>query len=215
MNNRNNLWKEAFQRRGFIFQLIFFTTSILIVVSFLPYFFHSVIGPKPGITINDSLLNSFTPQDNSWVIFGLIYLSLVIVVQGVMMKPQLVLLGLKCYLSLTILRMISMYLFTLEPPPGIIPLQDPIVDVIAYGGNVFNKDLFFSGHVATLTLFAMLEERPFPKKVLMVSTSLVAVFVLLQRVHYTVDVMAAPAITFFIVKLIRWLSVTSPNRGMV
>ncbi len=203
MEDRKNPWTEAFQKRNFIVQLIFFSIAILTVVSLLPYFFHSVIGPKPGIIINDLLLSALNPQDHSWIIFGLIYFSMMVTLQGIYRKPELVLLGLKCYLILTLLRMVAMYTFTLEPPVGIIPLHDPVVDVIAYGGNTFNKDLFFSGHVATLVLFVLIEERPLLKKILIINTVLVAGLILLQRVHYTVDVLAAPFITYGIVKFTR------------
>ena len=206
MDDQKNLWTEAFQKKGFMVQLIVFTISILAVVSFLPYFFHTIIGPKPGLRINDLVLNAFAPRDNSWIIFGLIYLSLVITLQGIYRKPEMVLLGLKCYLLLTLLRMVSMYVLTLEAPEGIIPLHDPLVDVIAYGGNVFNKDLFFSGHVATLALFVWLEERPMFKSILLMNTILVAGLILLQRVHYTMDVLAAPFITYLSVRIAKRLS---------
>jgi len=186
-------------------QLIVISIAILIVISLLPYFFHSVIGPKPGLVINDVLLNAVTPRDHSWIIFGLIYLSLVITLQGIYKRPDLVLLGLKCYLILTLMRMVTMYVFTLEAPEGIIPLHDPLVDVIAYGGNVFNKDLFFSGHVATLTLFVLLEQRATLKRLLVLNTLLVSFFILLQRVHYTLDILAAPVITSLIFKFSRRL----------
>lgn len=99
-----------------------------------------------------------------------------------------------------------MYVLTLEAPEGIIPLHDPLVDVIAYGGNVFNKDLFFSGHVATLALFVWLEERPMFKSILLMNTILVAGLILLQRVHYTMDVLAAPFITYLSVRIAKRLS---------
>ena len=206
MDDQKNLWTEAFQKKGFMVQLIVFTISILAVVSLLPYFFHTIIGPKPGLRINDLVLNAFAPRDNSWIIFGLIYLSLVITLQGIYRKPEMVLLGLKCYLLLTLLRMVSMYVLTLEAPEGIIPLHDPLVDVTAYGGNVFNKDLFFSGHVATLALFVWLEERPMFKSILLMNTILVAGLILLQRVHYTMDVLAAPFITYLSVRIAKRLS---------
>ncbi len=206
MDDQNNPWTEAFQKKGFMVQLIVFTISILAVVSLLPYFFHTIIGPKPGIQIHDLVLNAFAPRDHSWIIFGLIYLSLVITIQGIYRKPEMVLLGLKCYLLLTLLRMVSMYMLTLEAPEGIIPLHDPLVDVIAYGGNTFNKDLFFSGHVATLALFVGLEQRPMFKAILLVNTILVAGLILLQRVHYTMDVLAAPFITYLSVRIAKRLS---------
>jgi len=99
--------------------------------------------------------------------------------------------------------MASMYLFTLEPPVAIIPLVDPIVNIIAYGGEVFNKDLFFSGHIATLTLFVLFEERPLPKMVLIINTIIVAVLILIQRVHYTIDVVVAPLVVVVVYKLLK------------
>ena len=99
-----------------------------------------------------------------------------------------------------------MYVLTLEAPEGIIPLHDPLVDVIAYGGNTFNKDLFFSGHVATLALFVGLEQRPMFKAILMMNTILVAGLILLQRVHYTMDVLAALFITYLSVRIAKRLS---------
>jgi hypothetical protein len=203
VDDKQNPWTLALQKKSFAVQLILVSVSILIVISLLPYFFHSVIGPKPGAIINDFLLNAFTPQDHSWIIFGLIYISLVTTLQGIYRKPEMVLLGLKCYLILTVLRMITMYAFTLEAPEGIIPLHDPLVDVIAYGGNVFNKDLFFSGHVATLTLFVLVEERLLLKRILIVNTVLVAGLILLQRVHYTVDVVVAPLVILGLFHLVK------------
>jgi len=195
VDDRINPWTTAFQNKSFAVQLIVTSVAILIIISLLPYFFHAIIGPRPGTSINDFVLTAFTPHDFSWVIFGLIYSSLAITLQGVFRKPDRVLLGLKCFLILTLLRMVAMYVFTLEAPAGIIPLHDPLLDVVAYGGKVFNKDLFFSGHVATLTLFVLLEERPIVKRILLLNSLLVAGFILVQHVHYTIDVLVAPFIT--------------------
>lgn len=203
MDDRINPWPAAFQNKSFAVQLIVTSIAILIIVSLLPYFFHGIIGPKPGTSINDFVLNAFTPHDFSWVIFGLIYVSLAITIQGVFRKPGRVLLGLKCFLILTLLRMVSMYVFTLEAPEGIIPLRDPLVDIVAYGGKVFNKDLFFSGHVATLTLFVLVEERSIVKKILLINSLMVAGFILLQRVHYTVDVVVAPFMSLAIFRMMK------------
>ena len=96
-----------------------------------------------------------------------------------------------------------MYVFTLEAPEGIIPLRDPLVDIVAYGGKVFNKDLFFSGHVATLTLFVLVEERSIVKKILLINSLMVAGFILLQRVHYTVDVIVAPFMSLAIFRMMK------------
>jgi membrane-associated phospholipid phosphatase len=179
-----------------MYQLTSVVVILLLVLLYLPTYFHTVIGPKPGTVLNDPVLNFFNPRDYSWPIFLLIYFSLALVLVSVLKKPFTVLLGLKCYLVVTVLRMLSMYLITLEPAGGIILLQDPLIDRIAYGGEVFAKDLFFSGHMATLTLLALLEERAHIKKLVVIISAVVALLLIIQRVHYTIDIVASPLITY-------------------
>ncbi|MEQ1587333.1 MAG: phosphatase PAP2-related protein [Cyclobacteriaceae bacterium] len=195
-------WNSAIHNKNFVVQLVFTIVALLSILLYLPHYFHSVIGPRPGRQLHDPILNLFTPQDFSVLIFALIYLSLAIVLWGLVKKPYLIALGLGSYLIITIARMITMYLFTLEPPNGIIVLQDPFIDRLAYGGNVFTKDLFFSGHVATLTLLGLVEERPWAKKIVLGGTVIVGFLIILQRVHYTIDVVAAPVIAYGITKLV-------------
>jgi len=194
-------WKSAVHSKAFIVQLVVTIMALLTILLTLPYYFHSVIGPKPGLQLQDPILNLFTPQDFSVLIFTLIYLSLFIVLWGLINKPYGIALGLGSYLVITIVRTITMYVFTLEPPTGIVVLQDPFIDRVAYGGNVFTKDLFFSGHVATLTLLGLVEERPWAKKSVLSCAVIVGILIIIQRVHYTIDVVAAPFITYGIVKL--------------
>jgi membrane-associated phospholipid phosphatase len=84
-----------------------------------------------------------------------------------------------------------MYLLPLEPPAQMIPLNDPFVQFFG-SGEILTKDLFFSGHTSTLfILFLITESKPL-KNIFLTATVLVAIFVVLQHVHYTVDVIAAP-----------------------
>ncbi len=210
MSNHRS-WKSAIHDKGFVIQLVVSVIVLLSIILYLPHYFHNIIGPKPGWQLEDPILSLFTPVDSSGVIFTLIYLSLFIVLFGLVKKPYQIAAGISSYLLITVFRMITMYMFTLEPPTGIIVLQDPFIDRLAYGGNAFTKDLFFSGHVATLTLLALLEERPRVKKVIWLCMALVAGLILIQRVHYTIDVLAAPLITYGIVKGLKYFP-KSANR---
>ncbi|MCU0368129.1 MAG: sphingomyelin synthase family protein [Cyclobacteriaceae bacterium] len=198
MSEFRNAWKEAFQAKVFRYQFIGVLVSLIAVLIYLPTFFNEVIGPKKGLVLNDFVMGLFTPQDYSWPIFLLIYASLSVVVQGVINQPAQILFGLMCYLLITLLRMITMYVFTLEPPIGIVILHDPLIDKIAYGGSAFTKDLFFSGHVATLTLLTFLERRLWVKWFVLLATLVVGFLLIIQRVHYTIDVVVAPVMVVFI-----------------
>ncbi|HNV30968.1 MAG TPA: hypothetical protein PKJ83_17605, partial [Cyclobacteriaceae bacterium] len=58
-------WKSAVHSKAFIVQLVVTIMALLTILLALPYYFHSVIGPKPGLQLQDPILNLFTPQDFS------------------------------------------------------------------------------------------------------------------------------------------------------
>jgi membrane-associated phospholipid phosphatase len=106
------------------------------------------------------------------------------------------------------LRILSLYVFTLETPEGIIPLVDPFLEKVAYGGNAtYTKDLFFSGHTSTLFIVSLAEKRRGLRIVLIMSTILIGLLLVWQRVHYTIDVVGALLVTFAVYR-----GITSLNR---
>jgi hypothetical protein len=73
-----------------------------------------------------------------------------------------------------------------------VPLQDPFIGHFFYSNTVITKDLFFSGHVSTLFLIFLVNPIPQLRSFFFFSTILLAILILIQHVHYTVDVLAAP-----------------------
>ena len=137
-------------------------------------------------------VNILTPQNFSTAIFVLIYSTIVVAVFSFYKFPVMLLRVLQCYLLLTFLRIISIWLVPLNAPSGYIDLVDPFIGRFAYAGNYIDKDLFFSGHVSILFLIFLFEERRWLKIIFMLSTFLVAAFLLKQHVHYSIDILAAP-----------------------
>src|SRR5882724_10064230 len=114
-------WKIALKSKHF---RIHFVLSLLGIVAFgatLPYFFNEILLPKPGVQLNDPILLFFAPKDWSTEIFLLLYsitiLSLVLHAK----KPLTILLVFQMYVVVNFMRLISLYLFTLEAPEGTIP----------------------------------------------------------------------------------------------
>ena len=91
-----------------------------------------------------------------------------------------------------IIRCIVMYLVPLEPPIGIIPLRDPFVEGAFYDNKVLVKDLFFSGHTSNMVLLTLFMDIKWLKIILAFAATTVGYLVLVQHVHYTIDVIAAP-----------------------
>ncbi|MCK7522598.1 MAG: hypothetical protein MZV64_35395 [Ignavibacteriales bacterium] len=74
-------------------------------------------------------------------------------------------------------------------------LNDPFVELFGTG-QTLTKDLFFSGHTATLFIFISCFRKENYQDNFLTSTIAVAIAVLLQHVHYTIDVFAAVFFTY-------------------
>lgn len=183
-------WKASFSNRYFRIEFIvtiFLLASVLLTLtSFLNY-----IELREGVVFNDPVLNLYEPVNATWFTFGLIYFSLITAIFFFIKNPGLLLKAFQSYIMLVIIRMTAMYLLPLNPPVKMIPLNDPFVELFGTG-EILTKDLFFSGHTATLFLLFLLADLKSLKLFLLISTVMIGIFVLLQHVHYSIDVFAAP-----------------------
>ena len=106
-------------------------------------------------------------------------------------RPICLIMALQSYCLMVLIRTAAMFVVPLNGPPDMIPLVDPIVQYFG-SGNVLTKDLFFSGHTATLALLSIASGDRFYKAIFAISATIVAVLITWQHVHYTIDVLSAP-----------------------
>jgi hypothetical protein len=83
-------------------------------------------------------------------------------------------------------------------------LSDPFLTVFAYGKETYVKDLFFSGHVSTLCILFLVESRKFLRRIIAICAVLVSLFLAWQRVHYTLDMLAAPVVSWLVLRFFTW-----------
>lgn len=200
-----NNWKLYFRSRNSV--LILIATIVILVtgVSFLTKFLVYVEG-RPGVVLDDPLFHFFGAVDLNIPVFAFIYLSLIsCIVYLAITDAHNFIIALQTYTLLIIIRMAMMYVVPLEPPIGTIDLQDPIV-FIAGTGTKITKDLFFSGHTSTLFLMFLITRKGWLKNVYLINTLIVGTFVILQKVHYTIDVLVAPFAAFASFKIIKHLN---------
>ena len=202
--NRRFAWIEGYKLKKVQFKLL---VSIIFLAAAL-YLYSAFLGfveAREGFSFNDPVLNLFHPVDLTWLIFSAIYLSLFTGIIILVRNPVRLTLAIQAYTVLILVRMIAMYSLPFDPPSSMIPLKDPFVQLFGTG-KLLTRDLFFSGHTATLfLLFLVVDKKPY-KQLFLFLTVLVAVSVILQHVHYFIDVLAAPFFTFgcfIIVKSIR------------
>jgi hypothetical protein len=187
-------WKEAILSPSFRLQLVL--TVPILGILFLAYIhFLHWIELRPGVVLHDPLLASFQPRKVTWMVFGLVYGALVLGVGSLSTRPTALLIALQSYALIVAVRMAAMYFVPLDPPLGMISLKDPFVALFATG-PVLTKDLFFSGHTATLFILFLTAQHRVLRVVFLLATVVVGAGVIWQHVHYTVDVLAAPFIVF-------------------
>lgn len=165
---------------------------------------------RNGFVIEKGWLHFFPPVNFSVYIFLATYISAVSGTLLCFRKKETILLLIRSYLLLQLMRTILLLLVPLNPPEGIIPLDDPFLHSTFYNGRANLKDLFFSGHVATSLIFVFILPQRWAKGIILALTVCAAVLIILQRVHYISDVIAAPLFSLLAFRLAkRWSAAVS------
>ena len=193
-------WKQQWNERPFSIQFVFTLALLSILLFSLSYFF-TYIEARAGRRVNDIVLNLIPPVDLSVVTFLLIYTAALVCIISLLNKPELFLKAVQAYFLILIFRMITLLVFPLEPPEGIILLKDPFIEHFFYGQVRITKDLFFSGHVATVCLLYLANPVKKLNWFYLSVFVLVALFIMVQRVHYSFDVLFAPVFAWLSWKL--------------
>ncbi len=201
-----HVWRKAWRSKKFRTQVVV-TGLLLVALAFSINKFFAFIQSRPGTLLNDPILNEIPPYDMSVYIFVLIYLGLILGLIHLISFPGILLRVLQAYVMLVVIRVFTIFMFPLEPSQSIIPLKDPLIDEFFYSNNVITKDLFFSGHVATLFLLVLAVPNPTMKYLYLVVTLAVAILILIQHVHYSIDIIAAPVFAWICYRLTKLFEV--------
>jgi len=185
-------WKTFFADRSSVVSGII--TLVVVVLTLISYTgFLQAVERRSGVVFVDSIHRILGPIDVTWPTFAVLYASLILALGVLLTRPEHLFRTLRAYSILVGIRVICMALLPLDPPMTTIPLHDPFVALFTSSEHsTLTKDLFFSGHTATLALLALSMPTRSLRIVFILSTTALATFTVLQHVHYTVDVIVAP-----------------------
>ena len=172
------------------------TIPLLVLISLTNFL--NYVEARQGVVFSDPILSLFNPIDLTWLTFALIYVSILVAIATLINNPKQLLFAIQLYTLMVAVRIFAMYLLPLEPPANMIILNDPLVEFLGTG-QTLTKDLFFSGHTATLFILFLVSEKKVIKSVFLISTIVVAISVILQHVHYSIDVFAAVFFTMLVI----------------
>lgn len=196
-------WPAQWAQAGFRWRLGLVLLLLAALLAVVPGFYH-YIQARPGRLLPDPLGALLPVRDVSAPTFTLIYGSIVATLGVLLPRPLLLLRALWAYYLLQLLRMLTLWLLPLDPPRELVLLHDPVVDVLFKASTAapIVRDLFFSGHTATMVLLLLLVRGRTLRLAMLLATIAVGTLVLVQRVHYSYDVLAAP----FFAWLAYWLA---------
>jgi hypothetical protein len=194
-------WTGAWRDPRFRLRLALTVPALVAVLALLARFL-TFVEARPGAVLPDPVLALLAPRDLTWLTFSLIYLGLAFGVARLAADPRALVVALQAYVLMVLFRIAAMWVTPLEPPPGMIPLHDPLVRLFG-PGKLLTKDLFFSGHTSTLFLLFLAVPGRRSKALFLFCTAAVGISVLAQHVHYTIDVLAAPFFAYASVRIAR------------
>ena len=204
----SNAWKiTSFKWKFWIGMLVF--ASILTA---LPYFFDAIEN-RNGRFFSDWVLLRIPSHDVSVAVFILIWSSFILLLIRTYKDPMMWLVMLWAYNGVTLLRMACISLISLNPPAGLIPLADPIISKF-YGKHYITHDLFFSGHTTSVFLIFLCLKKKSDRIYALFASVLLGVLLLVQHVHYLVDVLAAPLFTYGIYLVVLRFTKRENQSGM-
>ncbi len=189
-------WKESLSTSGFTPKLLIAVAVFVSGAIQFPTYFRN-IQKRQGILLNDFILDNIPALDVSTLIFAIIYGLLIYMLLRVLRKPDLFLLFALTFVIETVFRMTTIYLFPLNPPTNLVILHDIFSELLIYGdAEPITKDLFFSGHTATMVMIWLFVQSNTEKIIAGIATFVLAFLLLIQHVHYTIDVLGALFFTY-------------------
>jgi hypothetical protein len=196
-------WKDAFAEKGVKLEYLITLAALPVALHFHAQYL-LYIENRPGALVTDPLFEWFQPIDLTWTTFTIIYVCLFLAVVRLSYMPRRFCMAFQSYMVFLIFRTSMMFVLPLEAPAKMIILEDPLVEFLGTG-RTLTKDLFFSGHTSTMFLMTLTAVSRKWQIGFLLGTLIVAVCLILQQVHYTVDVLVAPFVTYGCYRIVRKL----------
>ena len=177
-------------KRWFVINLL-----VCLIIYFSIIHWLQINSCRSGMVVFDPIHALLPVYDFSLIIFFLTYTPTLLFILYIVQYPLLLHRAFTAFTAVFAVRALCIHLLPLCPPAGMIVLNDPILNDLADEQHILN-DLFFSGHIADISIFYFIAIDKSIKRILLVCGVIVAFLLVWQRVHYTFDVLAAPAFSY-------------------
>jgi hypothetical protein len=189
--NWQDAWKNKAFRQNFIVGLILLAAAMALT----SFFFNYIEARKNGILLNDWVLQRLPAIDVSFFIVTIMGSALFLFSIRGIANPNILITFLFAIVLQLVTRMITISITEFFPPHGLIVLKDPMGSLL-YQSRFVTRDLFYSGHTAIICLLYFCSVNKRDKYYILLAAISVGTLLLIQHVHYTIDVVFAPLFAF-------------------
>jgi membrane-associated phospholipid phosphatase len=176
----------------FLGGLLFLGSSLWITITYVTTF-----ETRDGFIPPDPLMEALPVRDVSTLIFFILYGSILVALFYCFQAPKLLLRLVYTFGFMYWIRTVCITLVPFNEPLDLIPLTDPFIERLGIYQVFIKRDLFFSGHFASVFIpFLLLREKIIWKWILIIACILIGVGVMVQRIHFSYDVIGAAIFTY-------------------
>lgn len=172
----------------------YFISSILflLLVAFLFNRFLAWNEAREGLHFDDPVFRWYKAKDYSWAIMLPLYAAILFFVIYFRKQPLVLTRLVTAYALAIAFRMVTLYILPFYADEDAVKLFDPILNNFVYPNNYVTRDLFYSGHAALMLLMMWNMPKGRIRMIYLFITIIVSVFLVLQKVHFSIDILAAP-----------------------
>ncbi len=172
-----------------------------VFVTFLFKFHLMELESIKGVQLTDYFLQLIPSRDVSFPIFMILYFTVFYTYMYLLAYPKILQIFIVFYATALFLRFVMLYIVHLEAPFGMIILNDPILSSSTYSGVAITKDLFFSGHMVAVLCSYFTIPNKFLKQIFLGTSILMGVLLIVQHIHYTIDLLGAIIMVFLLYRI--------------
>ena len=187
-------------RNTFIVGLVFLYLALR-ATAYVNY----LVDSRIGVQLYDPILAMLPPvaDYSAYIFIGTYAIVGIMVLFGAFREPMLLIYYSYGLAFINIARCFTVWNIPIEPPPGIILLNDMFIKAVTPHGISTTKDLFFSGHAATTLFASLLITHHALRKTSLIAAFVVAMLILNQRVHYTIDILGGWLMAFLCYQIVQ------------
>lgn len=193
-------WKSIESKRTFFILffigLALFLSSLQLTIQYVPTF-----ETRDGFVPYDPFMTYLPAIDVSPYVFLLLYGAIVFGFYYFMQDPKLLLIFIFSFGFMYYIRALCITLVPLNEPELLIPLSDPFIEKLGIYQTFVKRDLFFSGHFASVFIPYLILKNTRFNWVFLSATIGIGILVMVQHIHYSYDIFGAVVFTYLSVYL--------------